>query len=126
MASQEVHLQRAAHHKKALAFLNAQREFADWSAVVAFYAAVEFAEAILASDGIDSKDHHSRKQALRQRFREGRRLAFYEAYNHLYQYSLDARYFQALPADSELERLLDCLQTIESFTTSILSKKDRS
>ena len=123
MATLEAHLQQASHHQECLRFLQSRTEFADWSAIVAFYAAVEFVEAVFAVDGLHSKDHGDRKQMLRHKFREGRRRSFFEAYNELYQFSLDARYFHAKPDDATLARLLQRLATVESFAKSLIPKQ---
>src|SRR5690606_34511623 len=62
----------AEHRAKAeshLAFLaTVADEFPDWLCTVAFYAAVEFVEEMLAARGHHSKSHFERKEALRKAF----------------------------------------------------------
>lgn len=64
-------------------------EFLDWMVIVAFYAAVELIEKLLARHGHHSRDHFDRRTALK-RYHPNRQLN--RAYADLYNASLDARY----------------------------------
>ena len=68
-------------------------EFPDWLAIVAFYAAVELVEKLLAKHGHHSDDHFQRKKCSK-RFHPNRQLN--DAYFDLYNASLAARVLAAL------------------------------
>lgn len=87
MATPTEHQEKADSHFRFLGQIS--DEFADWLATVAFYTAVELVEKLLAKHGHHSKDHFDRKTALK-RYHPNRQLN--EAYNDLYNASLDARY----------------------------------
>lgn len=81
------HQEKAESHLRFLSQIG--DEFPDWLATVAFYAAVEFVEKLLAKHDHHSDDHSGRKRMLK-RFYPNRQVN--EAYNQLYNASMDARY----------------------------------
>jgi hypothetical protein len=81
------HQQKAESHLRFLESI--ADDFPDWLATVAFYAAVELIEELLAARGHHSQSHFERKSALKQHF-PNRELN--HAYFDLYNASLDARY----------------------------------
>lgn len=87
MGTSSEHQEKATRHLTFLATI--PDEFPEWLATVAFYAAVELIEKLLADRGVHSKSHFERKSALRTHFPD---RALNRAYGDLYNASLDARY----------------------------------
>lgn len=87
MATAAEHQEKADSHFKFLGQI--ADEFPDWLAIVAFYAAVELIEKLLARHGHHSKDHFARRSALKRHYPNRQ---FNQAYADLYNASLDARY----------------------------------
>lgn len=118
----------AEHRAKAeshLAFLaTVADEFPDWLCTVAFYAAVEFVEEMLAARGHHSKSHFERKEALRKAFPKSRVI---HAFSTLYNASLDARYLQQAhcPTAREARDILINvhLTTIRQFADAQAAKR---
>lgn len=103
MGTSAEHQEKADSHRRFL--LQISNEFPDWQATVAFYTAVELIEGLLAERGHHSKSHFDRKTALKKHF-PNRQLN--EAYNDLYNASLDARYLSRAkgPTPEEVKAIL--------------------
>jgi hypothetical protein len=87
MGTSSEHKNKANRH---LAFLaTIPDEFPEWLATVAFYAAVELIEKLLADHGVHSESHHDRRTALKRLFPSH---ALNRSYSDLYNASMDARY----------------------------------
>jgi len=113
------HREKANHH---LAFLETiPDEFPDWLATVAFYAAVEFVEMLLADRGLHSKSHEDRKLAVRRDFKR-----LFRHYHALYNASLNARYEameHRLNASEVRSHLIEvCLKHIQQFATTRIQR----
>jgi hypothetical protein len=110
----------AEHHEKArrhqLFLASISDEFPDWLATVAFYAAVELIELLLAERGHHSKSHFERKEALKRHFPHPE---LNRAFNDLYNASLDARYLPSstIPSAADVRAILigRRLAQIESY-----------
>ncbi len=87
MAMPAEHQAKADRHLAFLATIS--DDYPDWLATVAFYAAVELIEKLLARHGHHSQSHFDRKTALKRHFPNA---ALNRAYYDLYGASLDARY----------------------------------
>jgi hypothetical protein len=88
MPSAEEHQERADHNAAFLATIDTD-EFADWAAVVAFYAAMHLIEKLRAYLGQHSEKHADRGKFILDR-PEFASLDF--PYNQLFTYALKARY----------------------------------
>jgi hypothetical protein len=85
MGTAAQHQHKAEHHLRFLATIS--DDYPDWLTTVAFYAAVEVVEGMLATRSFHSKNHEDRKNAVRHDFN-----SIYKAYHALYNASLDTRY----------------------------------
>lgn len=111
---------KADRHARFLATIS--DEFPDWLATVAFYTAVEWIEMMLAGRGHHSKSHFDRKSALKKHFPN---RALNEAYNTLFNASLDARYLsiERCPAVDQIrsELIARRLDHITKYAASYIS-----
>lgn len=117
MGNQAEHHAKAISHKKFLETIS--DEFPDWLATVAFYAAVELVEQLLAERGHHSKSHFDRKQALKKHYPH---RTLNQAYHDLYNASLDSRYLpsEKSPSSEDVRNILigKRLKFIEDYVGS--------
>jgi hypothetical protein len=67
LPSQQEHLVQARHNEAlAAVVLRASPRHADWAVVATFYAALHYAEAYLASQGLHSPNHAARAQSMKR------------------------------------------------------------
>ncbi|HEV3004407.1 MAG TPA: hypothetical protein VGX78_08085 [Pirellulales bacterium] len=121
MATPAEHQAKADRH---LAFLATISDaFPEWLATVAFYAAVELIEKLLARHGHHSQSHFERKSALKRHFPSA---ALNRAYFDLYNASLDARYLsvEQCPDVKDVREVLIAkrLESIRQYVESHLDQ----
>lgn len=115
MGTTAQHQAKADHH---LAFLRTiPDDFPDWLATVAFYAAVELVERLLAERDLHSKSHEDRNQCIRRDFRR-----IHKDFKALYNASLECRYGcreRCLSTSEVQEKLIDgALHHVQTFVAS--------
>ena len=115
MGTAAEHEEKAIHHLEFLGEISDRHP--DWLATVAFYAAVELVERLLAQYGVHSQSHEDRNRAVLRRY-----PSIARAYKVLYGASLDARYESIsswMPIEEVHRELMDRhLQHIRSFVES--------
>jgi hypothetical protein len=117
MPKPKQHQEKADHNR---AFLNTLTDdtYHDWKAIVAFYVAVHLVEKLRAYEGDHSESHEDRDRAVRK---DHSRI--YNAYHHLFNASLVARYksrsaFKISPADVQSKLLDTYLAEIERYVAA--------
>ena len=117
MATEADHFKKAESNKRFLSKID--DEFCDWIAIVAFYAAVHFVEALLAKNGMPSNSHRERNSSLRQNY-----PSIWEHFQPLYNVSKWLRYTNCeLSATHIKTHLVDGrLADVESAVRTALKK----
>ena len=86
MPEQEAHRAKAKHNQNVIEIIG--DEFADWLVIAAFYKAVHIVEMLRAVEGEHSRGHYERNTYLKSE-----QPNIWVEYYHLYDFSIQARYY---------------------------------
>lgn len=104
MANRATHLQIAKENEHALAAIQTESGVGrGWAATIAFYAAVHYVEAFLATKGRHSVDHRTRDSGLNE---NDETRAIYPEFSELKSLSFTARYQGKYPSRQELDTVV--------------------
>ena len=114
------HLDKAKHNEEFVASLDWNTTpYLDWVVTGMFYAALQYVEAYLATQGIHSVDHRARDSDIR---RDPQLKPLYSSYGELKNHSINARYMTTRFTTPDVQALKPDLTSVRNHVLKLVGR----